>query len=258
MAIDLLALGAAIGISGGGGSDPRVTQILKLIPTQATEENKLADKDFVNSTATSQASHYIYKTNAQGLKVPFDSLAELQAYSGTVTPNDYANVISTDSAGNTYYDRYTAVETESGMSWSLAFRINNSSLTAVQWAALNSGITDALVALISSAVQEVQINGVKISETGVANIPLATDSDYGLIKGSSSGGVRFASNNTPVIVKATDSEITAKTNLYHPVVPANLQLAVDTGVKGSVNYISYTCEMSDDTTKTLKLYSELI
>lgn len=254
-----------------------------LIPTQASALNQLADKEFVNSTAASQASHYIYKTNSQGEKVPFDSLAELEAYTGTVTPNDYANVITTDSAGNTYYDRYTAVETESGISWSLAFRINNSSLTAVQWAALNSGITAAIVTLAQNAVQGTKINGVSVvDENGIAQIPVGADGDLGVVKIQGSGLNINPSTGAVSISAASNSTIENKSSAYQPIVPTNLDKAVMEGLgnnsltwsdayKASARAIigaaasgdvlsktSFSCLMADGTTKTLTLNGTLV
>ena len=92
--------------------------------------------DFVNSSIATNTANYI--SNNGG---PFTSVAQLEAYSGTVTNNDYAFVTGTDSEGNTYYDRYKATVSGSTVTWSLEYRLNNSSFTAAQWAAINSGIT---------------------------------------------------------------------------------------------------------------------
>ena len=92
--------------------------------------------DFVNSSIATNTANYI--SNSGG---PFTSVAQLKAYSGTVTNNDYAFVTGTDSEGNTYYDRYKATVSGSTVTWSLEYRLNNSSFTAAQWAAINSGIT---------------------------------------------------------------------------------------------------------------------
>ena len=66
-----------------------------VIPRQASSENKLADKDFVNSSIM---------TNTAYFKGTFNSVAELPA--DRVTPNDYAFVVGKDSEGNTTYNRY--------------------------------------------------------------------------------------------------------------------------------------------------------
>lgn len=120
-------------------------EVTDLIPNQATSENQLADKNFVNSSIGTNTAHYIYKTNEQQEKLPFTSVAELEAYSGTVTPNDYAFVTGTDSEGNVYFDRYKATVDGSTVTWAKEYRLNNSSFTTVQWAAINSGITAGIV-----------------------------------------------------------------------------------------------------------------
>lgn len=131
-----------------------------LIPNTASEENQLADKNFVNSTVGTNTANYIYKENASGENVPFDSIAELEAYAGTVTQNDYAFVTGIDENGNKYYDRYKANETDGVITWAKEYRLNNSSFTAEQWAAIESGITSELVELFKAgavpAVDEVK------------------------------------------------------------------------------------------------------
>lgn len=115
-----------------------VTSIEELIPTAATDTNQLADKNFVNSSVSTNTANYI-SNNGQ----PFTSLAQLESYSGTLTNNDYAFVVGTDAAGNTTYTRYKYNgETEQ---WASEYVLNNSSFTSDQWAAIQSGITSSLV-----------------------------------------------------------------------------------------------------------------
>ena len=127
------------------GLDTRLANVEGKIPSQASSDNQLADKSFVNSSIATETAHYIYKTNAQGDKLPFDSVAELEAYSGVITNNDYAFVAGTDSEGNSYYDKYKATDSQGAITWAKEYRLNNSSFTAAQWAAIQSGITSGLV-----------------------------------------------------------------------------------------------------------------
>lgn len=99
--------------------------------------------EFVNSSIATNTANYI-SNNGQ----PFTSVEQLNAYSGTVTNNDYAFVTGIDSEGNTYYDRYKATVSGETVTWALEYRLNNSSFTAAQWSAINSGITSVLVAKI--------------------------------------------------------------------------------------------------------------
>lgn len=129
-----------------------INNILALIPAQASAQNQLADKDFVNSSISTNTAHFIGT---------FNSVAELEAYSGTITNNDYANIIRTED-GQTYYDRYTYNgNTEE---WEFNFTVNSTSFTVVQWAAINSGITASKVAEIDQKVDKTTtIAGIALS-----------------------------------------------------------------------------------------------
>ena len=117
------------------------------IPTQASTSNQLADKAFVNSSiATSTAT----------FRGTFNSLADLEAYSGPKDDNDYAFVVTVDAAGNTLYNRYKY----DGTQWLFEYALNNSSFTAAQWASIQSGITSADVTQITTNKNDIStING---------------------------------------------------------------------------------------------------
>ena len=119
-----------------------IDAILAKIPSAATAQNQLADKAFVNSSIASNTGSLI-TDNGQ----PWQSLADLEAYSGTLHNNDYAFVVTTDQQGNTIYNRYKY--NASTQTWGFEYALNNSSFTAAQFAAINSGITDLLVAKLS-------------------------------------------------------------------------------------------------------------
>ena len=121
-----------------------VDGISAVIPAQATEQNKLADKNFVNSSISTNTANFIGT---------FNSVADLEAYSGTVTNNDYAFVVGTDSAGNTVYNRYKYTTATTPASWIFEYALNNSSFTSDQWASINSGITSGDVTAIGTALQ---------------------------------------------------------------------------------------------------------
>lgn len=110
------------------------TGISALIPQAATADNQLADKEFVNSSIATATATF---------RGTFATLEALKA-----TPadrNDYAFWAHKDEAGNTCYDKYTY----DGSAWKFEYRLNNSSFTAAQWGAINSGITGALVTRLS-------------------------------------------------------------------------------------------------------------
>lgn len=118
----LIELKAAIEESGGIEIDTQVNE---------TSENPVQNKaiyGYVNSSVA---------TNTAYFRGTFNSVADLEAYSGELTNNDYAFVISTDSAGNTVYNRYKY----NGTAWVFEYALNNSSFTAAQWATIQSGLT---------------------------------------------------------------------------------------------------------------------
>ena len=72
-----------------------INEINSKIPAQATSDNQLADKDFVNSSISTATATF---------RGTFTDLSALQATDGDL--NDYAFYVHTDTAGNTIYDRY--------------------------------------------------------------------------------------------------------------------------------------------------------
>ena len=119
-----------------------ISDIEDLIPNQASSSNQLADKDFVNSSISTNTANFIGT---------FNSVADLEAYSGTLTNNDYAFVVTTDQAGNTLYDRYKW----NGTQWLFEYELNNSSFTAAQWAAINSGASTTNIGQISTNASDI-------------------------------------------------------------------------------------------------------
>ena len=180
-----------------------INTINSKIPTQASSSNQLADKAFVNSSIGTQTANFIGT---------FSDVPSLEAYSGTVTNNDYAFVVNSVITNNgsdwttfsaldaynkdlvtnfdyawvvngakfdlyrfdilnqewdlrvestakdavtlnTAYNRYKATILTNVVTWEYEYTLNNSSFTAAQWAAINSGITSGDVTLIESALQ---------------------------------------------------------------------------------------------------------
>ena len=111
--------------------------------------------EFVNSSIATNTANYISNNGET-----FTSVEQLEAYSGPVTNNDYAFVTGTDSDGNTYYDRYKANVSGETVTWALEYRLNNSSFTAAQWSAINSGITSVLVAKIHDHSNKDVLDGI--------------------------------------------------------------------------------------------------
>lgn len=116
----------------GPGAD--ITNILKLIPDQASESNKLTDTNFVNSSIATNTATF-RGTSSAGL-----TEEEFLAWANAIEVkdnNDYVFWNTSDADGNTLFKRYKY----NGTSWIYEYTLNNSSFTAAQWATINSGIT---------------------------------------------------------------------------------------------------------------------
>lgn len=92
--------------------------------------------------------------------------------------------------------------------------------------------TDEQGAKADSAIQGVKVNGTElaIDVNKKVNIPYADTSRFGVVKLLSGGGIAFNNSQQIYIYKAVDADIDAKTNTYRPIVPANLDKAVKTGI----------------------------
>lgn len=113
-----------------------IVDINNKIPAQASINNKLADKAFVNSSVSTATATF------QGT---YTNIADLPTEG--VDLNDYAFVSGVED-GNAYYDRYKYT----GSEWKKEYRLNNSSFTAEQWAAINSGITSGKISEINNLI----------------------------------------------------------------------------------------------------------
>lgn len=125
--------------------------------------------NFVNSSIATNTAYFIGT---------FASVAELEAYTGTVTNNDYSFVTSTDSAGNTLYNRYKY--NSATQEWSFEYAVNNTAFTAAQWAAIQSGLT---------ASDKTKLDGI---EQGANKTVIDASPTSGSSNAVSSGGVHTA------------------------------------------------------------------
>lgn len=139
--------------------DGRVTTIEGLIPSQASADNQLGDKAFINSSIATATADFkgtydvvddleltISATHAQ-----IEAALKTKVASKNPNNNDYVFVSfpdPTETGQITKFERYKYTDSDSA--WHYEFVLNNSSFTAAQWAAINSGITAALVAQITA------------------------------------------------------------------------------------------------------------
>jgi len=157
----------------GKGYETRVQTIEGLIPITATSSNKLADVNFVNSSINTATASFKGNYNVvSDLSLGYDATtsAIATALNGvTMSPapdkNDYCFVTRpTSTSTPTQIKEVLRYKYDSDNStWSYEYTINNSGFTAAQWAAVNSGITSALVGDIGT------LKGFFNMSTGVAN-----------------------------------------------------------------------------------------
>lgn len=164
------------------GLHDEVDGIEELIPNQASPSNQLADKDFVNSSIS---------TNTANFLGTYTSMAQIEAIPNP-TNNDYAFLQSTDSAGNTVYSRYKYNAEQ--QQWLFEYELNNSSFTAEQWATINSGLTQQSVDTdIEDAINDLDVppeggNGKYIKSISQVNGKIVAESDW---LSATGGGVAF-------------------------------------------------------------------
>lgn len=111
--------------------EQRVSSLDLLVSTDATINNKLVDKAYVESLIATETAVFVGT---------FDTLAEIEAITDAKN-NSYAFHRTAEG-----YSRYKFVAAES--KWRFEYSLNNTSFTAEQWAAIDSTISKDLVSQI--------------------------------------------------------------------------------------------------------------
>lgn len=174
-----------------------------LIPAQASLNNQLADKDFVNSSITTATATYQGSYNLVsdlGLTVSASHGTIEQALNTEATGadnNDYCFVqIPTSDSTPTEIasvERYKY----NGTTWSYEYAINNSGFTAAQWAAVNSNITSGLVAQLNALSDNPQSSISKLFGMDASgNFQNISTSDFVSVLGGYIGDIFSANSNT--------------------------------------------------------------
>lgn len=175
----------------------RVTAIESKIPNQASAQNQLADKDFVNSSIA---------TNTANFLGTYSSLADIEAIQNP-TNNDYAFLETTDSQGNNVYDRYKYSASED--EWLFEYELNNSSFTSGQWATINSGLTqssvDSDIATAIGALDATQAGGEGKYIKSISETDGVIETEVGTIDSAVT-----ASSNNPVSSDAVKTYVDAQ------------------------------------------------
>ena len=201
-----------------------IKEIIDYLPNDVSKENKLTTKDFVNSSIA---------TNTANFLGTFNTLEEIEALTD-VTNNDYAFWKTTDTLGSVVFKRYKYIADE--QLWKFEYDLNNSSFTAAQWDAINSGITAELVSQIGQG-------------GGSALVPSITQEQYNNLTEAekNNGQIREITNTNPkkvmlngmnLFLMLDDSIITSRTVLSAAKIRAEIDARhkysaeeVDTGEK---------------------------
>lgn len=203
----------------------KVTAIEGKIPAQASTENQLADKEFVNSSIATATATF---------RGTYNTLVELNAVTEG-DKNDYAFYKHTDEIGNTLFDKYVY----DGMDWQYQYSLNNSSFTAAQWAAINSEVTKESIKTINdkvsaneTAITTEHDRAVKVEQ---ANATAITTETNARTSADTALGTRIDNVVTSVNTEKTDRE-TAIANLTKSVTDnvtkiTNLNKTVDSNTK---------------------------
>ena len=124
-------------------------------PVTTDGDNVVATKGFVNSSVSTNTANFLGTYTYTGT----DSHSAIAAWipsqlpaGTTVTNNDYVYVQLTVD-GNTKYERYKYSSNDAA--WGYEYELNNSSFTAAQWAAINSGITAGDIAAVQAALDNI-------------------------------------------------------------------------------------------------------
>lgn len=169
-----------------------ITEIIDYLPNDVSVENKLTTKAFVNSSIS---------TNTANFLGTFNTLEEIEVLTD-VTNNDYAFWKTTDTLGNVVFKRYKYSADE--QLWKFEYDLNNSSFTAEQWEAINSGITAELVAKIGD---------------GSAIVPSITEAEYEEIPNKNDGQIREITDapDKPVPFATLNDTLMTATNVLSAV-----------------------------------------
>lgn len=71
-------------------------------------------------------------------------------------------------------------------------------------------------------LSDVQVDGTSIIQNGIASIPMASPTNFGVVKPLGNAGIYIATSNGNLCIdKASSSGVKAGTNVYNPIVPAH-------------------------------------
>lgn len=162
------------------------------IPTEATSENQLADKAYVDTSLSDHISSLTAAFNGS-----YATYADLSAVTG-MNKNDYAVVLADENNSNECW-RYKY----DGTTWKEEYRVNETALTTKQNNALNSGITAETVTNLSNIIPDTAASDNKLTtakdilsmselmSTSVTNLNSSLDTKINKENPTGTGNVSF-------------------------------------------------------------------
>ena len=223
----------------------RIAALEGKVPAQASDQNQLADKAFVNSSIATATATYRGTFNlVSDLQLTVSATEQqiataLASAISTADNNDYCYVqVPTANDKPTEIARIDRYK-NNGTAWALEYTLNNSGYTSAQWAAINSGITGTLVTKLSDLYTKAALDQMFNAKANAANM---TAGDYNKVTVNSQGIVTAGSNPTTLsghgITDAyTKTEVNTikaaleqeDSNLQHSIttLAANMSYAID-------------------------------
>lgn len=249
-----------------------IAAILLLIPSAASELNKLADKSFVNSSIAASTATFRGTYNlVEDLELTVDATHEdiataLLEAASTSDCNDYAFVQIPTSDETPTEIRVTERYKFDGEAWQYEYDLNNSGFTSDQWEAINSGITSLLTLKLAALPTMEQLQAAlnaKQDQLTFDDVP--TEKSQNPVK---SGGIKAAIDTA--VTKEQERAMAAESALENEIDNVNRQdvVPVDTlpsvatadprkiyRVVGSTSYTDYMVNAAGDGWKKLAEYT---
>ena len=149
--------------------------IVPVAPSTDAPEEALA-----SARATAEFVNSSIATNTANFMGTFNSESEFPA---EATNNDYLFLDTVDEEGNKVFKRYKYVE--SSAAWKYEYTLNNSSFTAAQWAAIQSGITAEIVNNTANSLKNINDSlSHKLERADIVPIAPATDAPEEALAGA--------------------------------------------------------------------------
>lgn len=148
-----------------------------------------------------------------------------------ITPASSSKIKSADTSTSSTYQpitpRYQHESVFYGLSKLAGVDLANETVTVGTYPQASKEAIQSLIGVPG----DVQVNGTSVVTNGVANVPVATGSVYGVMKVDSYNGVQVRSaDGQLIVVKAIDSDIKASNQAYKPIVPSTQDKSVFYGL----------------------------